>query len=356
MPRLLSQEEIDALLTQVSAEESEEASPRQSRSKSGKKAQLYDFKHPDRLSKENIRSLHLIHDRYARTFSSSLSAYLRTMCEVNMVSIDQLTYFEFLMSLPEPTCFNVIAMSPLEGSAALEMNPSIVFPIVDKLLGGPGESLAEIREITDIEYRILEGVIERSLIDLQQAWEQAIDVKIEVVGRETSPQLIQIAAPNEPVVLVTFEVKISDLSGMMNLCIPSRMLEPVSNRFTQDWYSIATKNCPADTASRIEHLLFRVPLPISVYLGGTSLTVRDLMELDVNDIVVLPSRTNTPLQVRLSGIPKFEASAGEHQGKRAVKILSRIEKLKAPQPEQVASDNQPTQAQETSPEAHGTRS
>jgi len=235
MPRLLSQEEIDALLTQV-PEDSEKApgGPKGAASMPGKKAQLYDFKRPDRLSKDNIRSLHLIHDRFARSCSASFSAYLRTMSDVNLLSVDQLTYFEFLMSLPDPTCLNILSMRPLEGNAALEINPSVVFSVIDKLLGGPGQPLAEVREITDIEFGIIEGMLKQSLKDLQDAWSQAIEVEIAIVGRETTPQLMQIAAPNEPVVLVTFEIKIAELSGMMNLCIPSRMLEPVRNRFTQD--------------------------------------------------------------------------------------------------------------------------
>jgi flagellar motor switch protein FliM len=347
VPRLLSQEEIDALLTQVSTEEPAEAKRRTT--KGGKKAQFYDFKRPDRLSKENIRSLHLIHERFARSFSSSLSAYLRTMCEVNIISVDQFTYFEFLMSLPDPTCFSVLSMSPLEGSSALEINPSIVFPIIDKLMGGPGQPLAEVREITDIEYKIIEGVISQALADLEEAWAQAVEVKFKVIQRETSPQLIQIAAPNEPVVLITLEVKIADMSGMMNLCIPSTILEPVCDRFTQDWYSVASKNRAPELDAWIGELLHNVRLPMTVSLGRTTLTVRDLRELEVGDVVVLPNQAHSPLTVSVVGIPKFEASIGEHQSKRAVRVLWRLERTKMPptasQGRQGSADKDRTTAQ-----------
>jgi len=335
MARALSQEEIDALLAQLATQESAEEEA-ETLSKPSKKAQLYDFRRPDRLSKEHIRSLHLIHDRFARSYSSSLSAYLRTMSEVNMVSIDQITYSEFLMSLPDPTCFNVLTMDPLEGRAVLEINPSIVFPIIDKLLGGPGQPLAEVREITDIEYKILDGVIKRVLSDLQEAWREVVEVKISLVGMETSPQLIQIVAPNEPVILITFEVKIADISGMMNLCIPSVALEPVSHRFTQDWYSTASKERPPEIKVWIEQILGNVKLNVCAMLGRSTLTVKELLDLEVGDILVLETRPHSPLRVNVAGVPKFEAVIGEHQGNKAVKITSKI--IKWPSPPQSASE------------------
>ncbi|HUT03490.1 MAG TPA: flagellar motor switch protein FliM [bacterium] len=331
MPRLLSQEEIDALLTQM-PEESERApgGPKGAAMMLGKKAQLYDFKRPDRLSKDNIRSLHLIHDRFARSCSASFSAYLRTMSDVNLLSVDQFTYFEFLMSLPDPTCLNILSMRPLEGNAALEINPSVVFPVIDKLLGGPGQPLAEVREITDIEFGIIEGMIKQSLKDLQDAWSQAMNIEIAIVERETTPQLMQIAAPNEPVVLVTFEIKIAELSGMMNLCIPSRMLEPVMNRFTQDWYSVSVSSRPEKVGLWINELLNEVPLPVSVFLGESRLAVQDIVDLEKGDVVVLEGRTSTPLTVRVGGVPKFRASIGEHDRRAAIKVLSRIERPISP--------------------------
>ena len=349
MPRLLSQEEIDALLTQV-PEEAEKEPGGIRVAASGKSAQLYDFKRPDRLSKENVRSLHLIHDRFARSCSASFSAYLRTMSDVNLLSVDQFTYFEFLMSLPDPTCLNILSMKPLEGNAALEMNPSIVFPVIDKLLGGPGLPLAEVREMTDIEFGIIEGMLKRSLKDLEDAWSQAIKVEIAIVERETTPQLMQIAAPNEPVVLVTFEIKIADLSGMMNLCIPSRMLEPVMNRFTQDWYSLSVSNRPEKIGLWINELLNEVPLPVSVFLGETKLAVQDIVNLEKGDIVVLGNHTSTPLTVRVGGVPKFRASIGEHGHRAAVKILSMIERPAAPVDRSVEA-KQPDDAADQEPES-----
>ncbi|RLC48477.1 MAG: flagellar motor switch protein FliM [Candidatus Coatesbacteria bacterium] len=349
MPRLLSQEEIDALLTQV-PEEAEKEPGGIRVAASGKSAQLYDFKRPDRLSKENVRSLHLIHDRFARSCSASFSAYLRTMSDVNLLSVDQFTYFEFLMSLPDPTCLNILSMKPLEGNAALEMNPSIVFPVIDKLLGGPGLPLAEVREMTDIEFGIIEGMLKRSLKDLEDAWSQAIKVEIAIVDRETTPQLMQIAAPNEPVVLVTFEIKIADLSGMMNLCIPSRMLEPVMNRFTQDWYSLSVSNRPEKIGLWINELLNEVPLPVSVFLGETKLAVQDIVNLEKGDIVVLGNHTSTPLTVRVGGVPKFRASIGEHGHRAAVKILSMIERPAAPVDRSVEA-KQPDDAADQEPES-----
>ncbi len=247
MAKILSQEEVDALLKSHTKPAGKASSggggERSAAPAPAKKAQiqrkvtLYNFRRPDRVSREQMRSLHFMHDRFARNFSSSLSAYLRTITEVNLVSVEQLSYQEFLLSVPDPTCFNAISIRPLEGAFALEVNPQLVFPIIDKMLGGPGDALKALRTMTDIEQSIFDGVLKLALDDLREAWRGIIDLDFKIQARETSPQLIQIVAPNEVVLLVVFEVKMSTVVGMINLAIPSIILEPVASKFDQEMYT-----------------------------------------------------------------------------------------------------------------------
>lgn len=238
MAKILSQEEVDALLKShakgakaaapaagpAPAPAPAPASHKAKKAQPLKKVTLYNFRRPDRVSREQMRSLHFMHDRFARNFSSSLSAYLRTITEVNLVSVEQLSYQEFLLSVPDPTCFNAISIRPLEGAFALEVNPQLVFPIIDKMLGGPGDALKHLRTMTDIEQSIFDGVLKLALDDLREAWRGIIDLDFRIQARETSPQLIQIVAPNEVVLLVVFEVKMGSVVGMINLAIPSIIL------------------------------------------------------------------------------------------------------------------------------------
>jgi len=158
---------------------------------------------------------------------------LRTITDINLVSVDQMTYGEFLMSLPDPTNFNIISMVPLDGSAVLEINPSLVFPIVDKLLGGPGLPMYKVRELTALEQHIIESVIYLLLKELEDAWKQVLpNVKFKKEITENSPQVVQIVAQNEVVILIVFEVKFADVSGMINFCIPAVVLEPILGKIS----------------------------------------------------------------------------------------------------------------------------
>lgn len=292
MAKILTQEEVDALLAAVAADDQgainieEEALP-DKKPPSGKKFSIYNFRRPDRISKEQLRSLHFMHDRFSRNLSSSLSAYLRTIVEVNLVSVEQLSYAEFLLSLPDPTCFNALSMRPLEGNAALEMNPSIVFPMIDKLLGGLGSPLEITRRITEIEQSIIEGVIKLALEDMRETWKQVADVEPRLEARETSPQLIQIVTPNEVVVLIVFEVKMGEVVGMMNLCFPTAMLEPLSGKFDHDWTTGQRRPIEPHELLNLKNQMIACSHRVHAEIAGTRLTIRDLLELSEDDVIML---------------------------------------------------------------------
>ncbi|MEF3255625.1 MAG: flagellar motor switch protein FliM, partial [Deferribacterales bacterium] len=243
MADILSQEEIDALLSTVAEAGIKDEAFSPEVDFTPKKISVYDFRRPDRVSKEQIRALRNLHDKFARNFSSSLSNFLRIITDINLVSVDQMTYGEFLMSLPDPTNFNIISLIPLEGNAVLEINPSLVFPIVDKLLGGPGLPMYKVRELTALEQHIIESVIYLLLKELEDTWKQVLpNIKFKKEITENSPQVVQIVAQNEVVILVVFEVKFSDVSGMINLCLPAVVLEPVLGKISsQDWLVGAKK-------------------------------------------------------------------------------------------------------------------
>jgi flagellar motor switch protein FliM len=317
MAKILSQEEVDALLkshakgTKAPAPAPERPAPltpaqRAKKAQLQKKVSLYNFRRPDRVSREQMRSLHFMHDRFARNFSSSLSAYLRTITEVNLVSVEQLSYQEFLLSVPDPTCFNAISIRPLEGAFALEVNPQLVFPIIDKMLGGPGEPLKSMRTMTDIEQSIFDGILKLILDDLRESWKGIIDLDFKIQARETSPQLIQIVAPNEVVLLVVFEVKMGSVVGMINLAIPSIILEPVASKFDQEMYTGYKKSVNFEEARLLMESLKKCHMKACAEIRGTNLRLSDILALQPGDIVPLSTRFDAVLDLTVDGIPRYQ--------------------------------------------------
>ncbi len=315
MAKILSQEEVDALLKSHTKPAGKAASggggdrvaapPQAKKAQVQRKVTLYNFRRPDRVSREQMRSLHFMHDRFARNFSSSLSAYLRTITEVNLVSVEQLSYQEFLLSVPDPTCFNAISIKPLEGALALEVNPTLVFPIIDKMLGGPGEPLKNLRTMTDIEQSIFDGILKLLLEDMRESWRGIVDLDFRIQARETSPQLIQIVAPNEVVLLVVFEVKMGPVSGMINLAIPSIILEPISSKFDQEMFTGYKKSSTFEEARLLMTSLKRCGMEAAAEIRGTNLTMEEVLQLKVGDLIPLTKRFDAELDLCVDGIPRF---------------------------------------------------
>ncbi len=227
---VLSQAEIDELLSNISsgAVSAEEI---QSEEKL-KKIKLYDFKRPDKFSKDQIRTLYMIHENFARLLNTYLSAHLRTMVHIDVASVDQLTYEEFIRSLPNPSVIGVFQMRPLKGNAILELNPNIVFAIIDRLFGGKGTPMTKPRALTDIEEAIVTRVINKALEGLQDAWKQVVAIEPQMEIIETNPQFTQIVPPNDMVVIITLQAKIGDAEGLINLCIPYLVVEPIMSKLT----------------------------------------------------------------------------------------------------------------------------
>jgi flagellar motor switch protein FliM len=299
MGKILTQEEIDALLGSAAALEGAARA-----SAAAEAAITYNFRRQDRASREQIRSLHFLHDRFARNVSTSLSAYLRAMTEVGIVSVEQFTYSEFLMSLPDPTAFYALSLHPLEGMGALELNPVVAFTMIDRMLGGSGQRVMSTRALTEIEQNVVDGVVKLILENLSETWAHIVPVNFKTTARETRPQMLQVAAPNEAMILLVFDIRIGGARGMLNLCIPTSVIEAFGAAFTQGYYRNRREPTAEERGALFENLA-RVSLPVAALLR-TSLPARELLELHLGDVFSLGVPLQRPLVVRVGGVDQFE--------------------------------------------------
>ncbi len=323
MPEILSQEEIDALLSNLDKEELVEEAPEETVEEivEPKKVSLYDFKRPDKVSKEQIRAIKNLHDKFSRNFSSKLSAFLRSIVEIEVVSVDQMTYAEFVLSLSNNVSFNVISLAPLDGNGVFSLEPDIGFALVDRLLGGTGESNNLNRMFTDIEQSILLDVVKQAMEEMKAAWEPIMDISFEVVSQESSPNVVQIVAPSEIVVLVVFEVKLGEASGIINWCLPVIVLEPVLSKIGTHDILARSKKASEDRTEDIARVLKEVLVDIDFRLGSTVMKVVDFLELSEGDLLILDKKTTDELDAYLNGVDKFKVMLGKKGDNKAVKIL-----------------------------------
>ncbi|MCX7821239.1 MAG: flagellar motor switch protein FliM [Brevinematales bacterium] len=327
MTEILSQDEIDALLTAVSSGESFPAAtetttkPAPGAKREKKRLKVYDFRRPDKFSKDQIRTLQMMHETFARLTTTSLSAQLRTLVHVHVVSVDQLTYEEFIRSIPSPTTLGIINMDPLKGSSVIELDPSITFAIIDRLFGGKGESLKTNRELTDIELSVIEGIIVRLLGNLRESWANVIDLRPRLGNIETNPQFAQIVPPNSMVVLTTFDTKVGDVEGMMNFCIPYITIEPIINKLSaQYWYSSIRKGITTENLELIKEQIEDIPTQVVVRLGETELKFKEISQIKEGDIIRLDNPATSLAEVIIGNSIKFRGKPGVVGKRRALQV------------------------------------
>lgn len=309
--RVLSQEEIDRVFRNL--RDTQQHDP-------AKKAQPYDFRRPDSIGKDQLRALHLLHENFARSLGSSLSAYLRAYVIVNLVSVEQLSFMEFSQCLPSPTCLVSLGMRPYDGNAVMELNPGLVFPVLEMLLGGNGHNIARpAREITEIEQSILEGLLRIILHDLKESWRGVANIEFSIDAQETEPQLVRILAPNEAVVAISMEVKIGEASGMMNVGIPSIIIKMLRQKFDQQWTVRRSQSSEADQ-KRILRLVKPARLQLDARLEGPTLNVSDLMRLEAGDVLQFDHPVDLPLRCTVNGKLKYEGQVVEVGQKRGFLI------------------------------------
>ena len=324
MSRQLTQQEIDAVF---SGQDKKRDTP----------AMRFDFRRPDRIPKSQVRAIHLLHDTFARNLVSSLSAYLRSYLTVNLVSVEQLSYAEFLDGLPSPTFMVSLGLKPYDGNGVLELDPALVFPILEMLLGGTGKSSSAIsRDVTEIEQKLLDGLIRIILHDLREAWKGVTAVDFTVESVETEPQLLHLLAPNEAVVVVGVEVRIGDAGGMMNIAMPSIVIKMMRQKFDQQWSLRKTHASTAEQA-RILRLLRDSLLTLESRLEGPTLTVEDLLGMEEGHLLVLDYPIGRPLELLVNGTRKFRGQVVRAGTKRACAI----EQVQPSPPHPVSKEDEP---------------
>lgn len=295
--RILSQDEIDNVFRNLRDTNKDEDI--------SKRAQAYDFRRPDRIAKDQLRSIHVLHENFARSVASSLSAFLRSYVVVNLISVEQLSFTEFVKCLPSPSCMVSLGLRPFEGNAILEIGNSLVFPIFEMLLGGTGKNGAKIqREITEIEKSILDSVFRVILQDLKTAWQAVSFIDFVVESHESEPQRLQILAPNEAVVAISMEMKIGENSGLINIGIPSIIIKMLRQKFDRQWTTRRTQPTESEHA-RMLRLIKSAGVQADVRLTGPTLRLQDLMKLEVGDVLTLDHGIHKEVCLLLNGANKF---------------------------------------------------
>jgi len=319
---ILSQSEIEQLLSSLSNEVGAPASPAGSGGgPTPKKAEpigghrmshstsisyeLYDFRRPDKLSKDQLRTLGMLHDTFARATGSSISALTRSAISVEMISMEQIPYDEYLRSI-SASVFGIVSLPPLSGQVVIEMETSLVFALVDKMLGGPGRPI-ERNQLTEIEKPLVKSILDRILGALKQAWEAVVVVTPTVDGIETSSQFVSVAPPNDIVLVILFEVKIGEVRTAMSLCIPYLVLKPITVKLSaQKWFASSSRRHNPQTRRLMTSQVTSSTLDLSVLLGKSTMAFEDFYQIKVGDVIKLDQDTQKDLTLLIGNVPKYK--------------------------------------------------
>jgi len=334
MTDVLDQSEVDSLLAALGSGEVEATQEtaqikifsRHRASTSDVEVRSYDFKRPERVSKDQMRALENLHEAFSRNFGASLSGFLRTIVECKVANIEQMTFSEFTHSLPNPTSFNLLNPEPLEGSICFEISPLIIYPIIDRLLGGSNADLfIPQRPLTAIEIRLVNKIITRAITCLQDAWSNVIALTVKQGDTESNPQLVQIVPPNEVVVVVGFELKMGGRAGTMSLCIPYNVIEPVVEKLSaQTWAAYKRGQSDSQNRKRVAYQLDGAKVQLTGILANTTIKLSELMNLEVGDVIMTEKPASAPLTLLVEGKRKYIGQIGQFKGNRAFKVQRKI--------------------------------
>jgi flagellar motor switch protein FliM len=325
MGDILSQNEIDDLLKALNTGELD-VQQMQTTTRE-KKVKNHDFRSPNKFAKDHIRTLNIINENYSRLVTTFLSGYLRTLVQIDVVSVEQLQYSEFTNSISNPAILSVVDFAPLNGSIILEIAPHVVYALIDRVLGGRGSSIDKIRGFSEIELAIIERIIIQILNLMKEPWENVIAIRPRLERIETNSQFVQIIAPNEVIALITLNARIGEVEGLINICIPHMVIEPVAPKLsTRLWYSMMEKETTEETKQSIESKIQCTKVPVKAVLGSTIFTVSDVIELQVGDVVPLDTNVNGDLKVLVGDLLKFYAKPGVRKNKVAIKVTKVVRK------------------------------
>ncbi|MCL6625937.1 flagellar motor switch protein FliM [Alicyclobacillus shizuokensis] len=321
MSEVLSQSEIDALLSaltsgQLKAEEIREAAEEKS-------VRVYDFRRAMRFSKDQMRIIARIHEHFARLLTTQLAAQLRIIVQIQVESVDQVPYEEFIRSVPALTVMEVMEFTPLTGKVVVEMNPQVVFALLDRMLGGTPQGPYRERELTEIE----QGLLERGLSGMgnffAEAWRSVADLNPHLLTFESNPQFLQLATPNETVLVITLSARIGGVSGLWNICIPYVTVEPLVPKLTTQYlFDAAVAKQDGSSGHALAGHMQAVDVEVTAELGSADLTLEELLDINVDDMIPLNTGIHDPIRVFVDGVPMFTARLGRSRDKMAVQVLS----------------------------------
>ena len=322
MSEVLSQNEIDNLLQALS---SGELDVEEMKDNGEKQIKNYDFARPSKFSKEHLRTLEIVFEHYGRLISTNLPVYLRKNIQVEVMNSEAVTYSEFSNALSNPVVLGIVNFSPLNGSVILEIASNLAYAMVDRMLGGSGEPLVKVRDFSEIELLIIERIMGVCVDLLREPWENVVDLHPRLERIETNSQFAQIISPSEMIAIVTINVKIGDVEGLMNICLPYLTLEPVMDKLnTKYWYSTMQEKDEQRYTEAIETLISKAPIPVKAILGNSTISVNDFVNLQVGDIVRLDTKVDQELDVYVGNIRKFTALPGASGDDYAVRVMSVI--------------------------------
>jgi len=317
----LSQKEIDALLNKMANGDNQPPDNKDDHITTAKK---YNFRRPNKFTKDQLRTLFMINENFARILSNFLSGYLRSTIKIEIASVEQITYEEFITSILTPTLLTIFQMEPLSGNAVIEFSHNFTSPVIDLSFGGIGKKTDKVKELTEIELRVLRKLIGKLLDNMALAWSDVISFKPVIDSMETNPQYNQIISPNETVAIVTFTADIANNQSIINLCLPYATLkEAIANLTAQNWF--ATQQYADSSQLRyIENRLGKVYVDITACCGETQLTIQDFLQLEEGDVVLLNTIVGEDMELLIEGHPKFKFQPGIIGNKLATIITGKL--------------------------------
>ena len=319
MSEILSQSEIDALLQalnsgEINVQEIKEV-------EKSRKVKKYDFRNPQKIAKDQLRTLEIINENFLRFFQTFLSGYLRVPVKASILSVDQFAYNEFNNAISNPAFLSIIDFKPLNGQILIDISTNIVFTIIDRLLGGDGSEVRESRTFTDIELSLMNGIMKKAMPLLKDAWNNIIEINPKLDRIEVNPQFAQIIPPNETIALLTMNLEIGQRVGMMNICIPYLLIEPILEKLSAKYWFSATKNeLSENEALEIKRKILNTKVEIRAELGSTTVKVNEILNLQNGDVIRLNNKENDEVKIRIGSNVKYMGNIGVSNNKMAVKI------------------------------------
>lgn len=322
MGEVLSQSEIDNLLSALS---SGELDMDEMQGQEERQVKNYDFKRPAKFSKEHLRTLEIIYEHYGRLLSTNLPVYLRKGCQVSVVSSETVTFSEFSNALANPVVLGIVTFEPLQGNIIVELTANLAFAIIDRMLGGQGNPLEKSRDFSEIEMIIIEKIMVVCIQLMRDPWKNVMEFSPMLDRIETNPQFAQIISPSDMIAIVTLNIKIGEVEGFMNVCLPYFTLESVMDKLnTKYWYSTIVDSKDEEFEEYIEAMLQHVDVPVKAVLGRSAISVNDFIHLQAGDIIRLDSKVDSDLNIYVGNIKKFTALPGAEDDFYAVQVTSVI--------------------------------